>query len=690
MRFSSLIFILFLCFVPPALKSQGNSAAALEEKLRSASHDTVRVDLLNKLSFAYRPSDPGKALEYGKKALDLALKSGRENDIARSYHTLGTINYLVGRHAEALPHYLESLKIREKNKDSVNIAKIYNNIALIHYEMKNLDESMSYHNKSIEIKKRRNDKYGLAQSYGNLGNVYNALINLPGNSYRTKDSLLTIMSDLQYKALELHKEVSAANPDESQYQLSVAYDYNNIGNIYFEKAQLKGNDPSLLRQSMSFHLLALPVHRKYNDIRGTSHSLINLAGIFHKLNQHSNALEYYNEALSVVESHDLKEELKTVYEGLSQVHESMNDMGKALKYHKKFVAAKDSIMNETKLQQLNEIKEKFQVEKREQEIENLKIKEAAGTAELEKEKVKNKYFTIAFVLAAFLIIVSIAFFINLRQRFKNNQKVTRTLEEQHILIAQKNKEITSSIKYAKRIQEAVLPPEHDVKRILPDSFVLYKPKDIVSGDFYWLEEWGNNKLAAVVDCTGHGVPGAFMSIVGYNLLNQAVNHYGLDKPGLILNHMNKWLYKILHQTYEESAVKDGMDICLISIDKTNLMLEYAGAFNPLWIVRNGELVVLKADKFPVGAFIGEELRSFTTHEFQLMKGDVIYLFSDGYADQFGGPDGKKFKYNQLRKEVVDLSKLDLSSQKNKLDDDFENWRSGYEQVDDVCIVGIKI
>jgi serine phosphatase RsbU (regulator of sigma subunit) len=254
----------------------------------------------------------------------------------------------------------------------------------------------------------------------------------------------------------------------------------------------------------------------------------------------------------------------------------------------------------------------------------------------------------------------------------------------------KNKEITDSIKYAKRLQEAILPPSALVKRLLPDSFVLYKPKDIVSGDFYFVEEWGGKVFVAAVDCTGHGVPGAFMSIVGYNLLNQALNVYGLEKPFLILNDLNKNISKMLHQSQEDSAVKDGMDICLISLDKEKKILEYAGAYNPLWIVRKGELIELKPDKFPVGAFLGEDIKYFTHNMFQLEPDDMLYLFTDGYADQFGGPAGKKFKYKQLQQLMITNSVKAVNEQYLGFDETFEKWKGNLEQIDDILMIGIKI
>jgi len=252
------------------------------------------------------------------------------------------------------------------------------------------------------------------------------------------------------------------------------------------------------------------------------------------------------------------------------------------------------------------------------------------------------------------------------------------------------KHVTDSIKYAKRIQEAILPPDSLVKRVLPNSFVLYKPKDIVSGDFYWIDEKDGKTMFAAVDCTGHGVPGAFMSIVGYNILKHSVNNNNFTTPSLILDALNEGVSETLHHGHEESQAKDGMDLSFCTIDYKNMELQYAGAFNPLYIIRDGELMQTKADKFPIGLFLGEEKKKFTNHTFKLKSGDMIYIFSDGYADQFGGPNGKKFMANHFRDLLLDVHKHPIDKQKEILNKTIEEWRGPLDQVDDILVIGVKI
>jgi len=253
------------------------------------------------------------------------------------------------------------------------------------------------------------------------------------------------------------------------------------------------------------------------------------------------------------------------------------------------------------------------------------------------------------------------------------------------------KQVTDSIHYAKRIQEAILPPDSMVKRLLPDSFVLYKPKDIVSGDFYWIDQLNGKVTFAAVDCTGHGVPGAFMSIVGYNLLKQIISRHHASSPAAILDELSRGVSETLHQrNYEESTAKDGMDITLCSLDTATREFEYAGAFNPLLIVRQNEIYEIKGNKFPIGIFLEKETKKFTNHKLILKKEDVVYIFSDGYSDQFGGPNGKKFMASQFRTLLLNIHKKPMAEQKKILDSTLEQWRGKEDQVDDILVMGMRV
>ncbi|MBN8702127.1 MAG: SpoIIE family protein phosphatase [Bacteroidetes bacterium] len=287
--------------------------------------------------------------------------------------------------------------------------------------------------------------------------------------------------------------------------------------------------------------------------------------------------------------------------------------------------------------------------------------------------------------------------LNSRRLRKKNLDLEKKVQERTAEVVlknkeldEKNKDITASIRYAKRIQDAILPPDSLVSSALPEAFILYKPKDIVSGDFYWIYEKDDCVFFAAVDCTGHGVPGAFMSIVGHNLLDKLVGENELLKPSEILDALNKSVSDTLRQSSRDDQVKDGMDITLCSYNKKTNELQFAGAYNPLWMVTNSaDFVEIKADKFPIGTLSLGEQKQFTNNNISLQKGDTIYIFSDGFADQFGGPLGKKYKYGTLKKLLLSIQSKSMQQQKEILLTEFLNWQGNQEQVDDVLIIGIR-
>jgi ligand-binding sensor domain-containing protein/serine phosphatase RsbU (regulator of sigma subunit) len=273
------------------------------------------------------------------------------------------------------------------------------------------------------------------------------------------------------------------------------------------------------------------------------------------------------------------------------------------------------------------------------------------------------------------------------------EKVNERTEElagKNAELAEKNKDITDSIRYAKRIQEAILPTDVTVKKHLQDCFIFAKPKDIVSGDFYWVDKKGDQVLFAAVDCTGHGVPGAFMSIVGHNILNQAVGMQNTISPGALLDRLNEGVSKALNQTSEETKLRDGMDIALCALNFKTMELQFAGAYNPLFIVRGSEFIEVKGDNIAIGSYVENQPSNYTNHKIQLQKGDIIYIFTDGYVDQFGGPEGKKFKLPQFKTMLASLNTVSMDQQSLIIEKSMEQWRGALQQVDDILVIGVKI
>jgi len=263
--------------------------------------------------------------------------------------------------------------------------------------------------------------------------------------------------------------------------------------------------------------------------------------------------------------------------------------------------------------------------------------------------------------------------------------ITRTKNDEEI-IKQKNKDMTDSIHYAKRLQDAILPPLSLIKQFLPESFVFYKPKDIVAGDFYWMERTGDTILIAAADCTGHGVPGALVSVVCSNALNRTVKEFHITKPGKILDKVRELVLETFEKS--ESNVQDGMDISLCCINTKTKEIQWSGAYNSLWYIQNGEMHEEAADKQPIGK--NDKPTQFNTHDLKLQKGDTLYLFSDGFADQFGGPKGKKFNYKQMKELILLNAAKPMEEQKRKLEETLEEWKGSLEQVDDILVIGIQI
>jgi serine phosphatase RsbU (regulator of sigma subunit) len=274
-------------------------------------------------------------------------------------------------------------------------------------------------------------------------------------------------------------------------------------------------------------------------------------------------------------------------------------------------------------------------------------------------------------------------------RYRLKEKTNKLLEEQNLIISEKNKDISDSINYAKKIQDAILPSQSEIEKVFPEQFILSLPKDVVSGDFYWFTQYEHLKLFVVADCTGHGVPGAFMSMIGNTLLNNIVIERNITRPDLILNELRKEIIKALKQG-EDSQSKDGMDISLICLNTNTNILQAACANNPIWIIKKDRsLIEIKADKQPIG-YVSNVFKDFTLHDIQLEKGDSFYQFTDGYADQFGGEKGKKFKYNQLKEILIEHKELPLKQQMVVLKNTFDKWRGNLQQIDDVLVSGIRV
>jgi serine phosphatase RsbU (regulator of sigma subunit) len=369
--------------------------------------------------------------------------------------------------------------------------------------------------------------------------------------------------------------------------------------------------------------------------------------------------------------------LRYFYDFYSDIYRRLGKFELALIYKDSMIVLNSELINEESINKQKELETIYDTEKKQILIDNLAKENELKNIKLEKQNAQNRMILLGLILTAFVII-----FILLAYRQKI--RAGKIIEAQKSILETKNQEITDSITYAKRIQSAILPSINEIKTCLPNSFVFYKPKDIVAGDFYWLEQKQNCTLLAVADCTGHGVPGAMVSVVCNNALNRSVREFEITDPGEILNKTREIVINEFEKSEED--VKDGMDIALCTI-KGNV-LQYAGAHNPLWIIRNNELIEIKADKQPIGKF--DNQTPFSTHQFKLQKNDILYIFTDGFADQFGGEKGKKFKTKSFKELLLSLNSKPINEQKELIESTFNQWKGDIEQLDDVCVIGVRV
>lgn len=387
-------------------------------------------------------------------------------------------------------------------------------------------------------------------------------------------------------------------------------------------------------------------------------------------------------AESIALEGNMMHELAEAYEIRLEYYRKREMYREVLETMTRLTELNSRILNIEKINSIAALEKKLALSEKEKQLEKQKADTDHAHAQTEK------LFYVAAAIFLILIITAVMFF---RTRKLKNfiASQNHVLEEKNSIIESKNRDITDSITYASQIQQSILPADSQIAQHFADSFVMFRPRDIVSGDFYWVEQSGDDVILAVGDCTGHGVPGAFMSVIGTNLLNEAVNEHGITEPAAILSRMRKNLIAFLQKNSDGKGVKDGLDISVIVYNKKKFTLQFAGAYNSVYRIRNGELTEFHADKTPVGFYFEDDLVPFITQSIDIVSGDQICLFTDGFADQFGGPRGKKFKYRQLKDKLCAASSKPCSAQKTDLERAFDEWKGNLEQIDDVCLIGVK-
>jgi serine phosphatase RsbU (regulator of sigma subunit) len=464
--------------------------------------------------------------------------------------------------------------------------------------------------------------------------------------------------------------------------------YDNLANAYFTKAESSKNKSDYTKVEQ-YAERALEMHIKENDSIGIGFIYGLLGATYLNTADYTRAEKYYKSAEEIcIRLHDILG-LKTNYEEMSDMYANDKKFDKAYNYRCKYDSINKLYLNGQSQQQVQELNTKYQTERKEQENQLLTAKN-----NLSDEVIKRQRLTVILIVVGLfgLFVASAFIFRSWKNQKKANVVIAQQRDEvelQKQIVEVKNKEITDSILYAKRIQNAMLTSEAYIQKCVKEYFCLYKPKDIVSGDFYWAFMSGRKFVMATADCTGHGVPGAMMSMLGINLFNHLVAEKEIPSPDLVLNELRKEIIKALNSEESKEEAFDGMDCALLVIDFETLKLDYASANSSFYILRNKEMMECKADKMPVGKSPKEHV-PFQLKNLQLQKSDVIITLTDGYADQFGGAQGKKFKYKQLEALITENAHCNLADMKQHLYRSFETWKGKLEQVDDVCVIGIRV
>jgi len=640
-------------------------------RLKQTAQDTQKVNILNQLFNLYNANNNDSSLKFSKQAYELSSKIKYDEGKITAVNNIGTVYYYQGKNAEALKFFLESIKLAEELKvkkptslfASKQMSRAYNNIGTIYQRQNDLEKAEQYFLKSISLDISTNDLLSAAHAYNNIGTIKEAQ-----NKY--DEAILNYEKSLDIK--------TKANDS-----LGIPSTLINIGVI-------KMNDKKF-EEASSLFLRALSFCDKTNNIQDKALCLINLGDLFYLKKDYHTSIIYYLDGIEVCKKQQYLQFLSYAYQSTSLAHYRLKEFEKAYEYFQYYSNTKDSIYNKDNARILREMETKYETDTKEKEIKLLTADKELHEAQLNKNRI-----IIYSSIAGLVLITGFAFYVfyALNQKKKINRELdlrNKKIEHAYHIIDEKQREVMDSINYAKRIQYALLANDDFLNKNLSNYFVLFKPKDIVSGDFYWATHVLNKNnedlfYLAVCDSTGHGVPGAFMSLLSIGFLSEAIKEKDIFEPNKVFDYVRKRLVDSISSEQQ----KDGFDGILMCFNKTTGAVTYAASNNkPVLVNTTGtELMELSCDKMPVGK--GDKTEGFSLFTLNYQKGDSLYLYTDGYADQFGGPKGKKFKYKQLEDTILSNSIKPLSQQKEILHDSFVNWQGALEQVDDVCVIGVKL
>ncbi|MEA2041279.1 MAG: tetratricopeptide repeat protein [Bacteroidota bacterium] len=639
----------------------------------------VAQDYLNKGIIYKATQQFNKAHDSYTKALHVYQKQNDHKNSALAFLNIGNLYTKQGNYPAALNNLFSSLKIFEQTNNKEKQAIVHSSLGSIYGTQKEHERAIESFKKAMTLYKETENISGQAESFNNIGLSYTET-----GRYHEAIEQFT-------RAVDLFTQVG--------FKSRIALSFYNIGDAH--------NKVNHFDTAYSYFQKALKINKETGDKAGLAYCYSGMGENFYHQDKYKMTVVFLEKANELSSDADIETQ-REVAEGLSKVYEKIEDFEKAYKNHVRFKKLNDSIFstnNEKHLTRL-EMQYSFDKEKRINELEHQK--------EIEHQQIFTWGAGIATVFMLFIAVIFIWGYRTKKKantllkgqkiqiEFKNSElnqqkeeleATTEELEKQRDLALTREKEITSSIVYAKRIQQAVLPSEQQRLEYIPKHFVYFKPRNIVSGDFFWMRKIRNKLVVIAADSTGHGVPGAFMSMLGVSLLNEIIPKQDRLQPHLILAELRSKIIQSLHQESKGSKTKDGMDMAIAVIDESKQSIDFAGAYNPLYHLTgeptNPELNIVKAVRTPVGVHIAKP-KDFTSNKISYKKGDRIYIFSDGYMDQFGGKKDRKLKTQGFKSLIKEIQPLSIDKQKQALDNFYSKWKGDRDQIDDLLIIGLEL
>jgi serine phosphatase RsbU (regulator of sigma subunit) len=657
----SLLLACFACLT--LLHAQQRERDSLNRVYLTA-HDTLKVQVLTKLSRLLEANQPDSALFMADSALIMAKRLNYLSGMGQAYISVGSCQTTAGRYDQGIQHLLKAVEIFEKLNNRRALSNVYNSIANAYVGLQNNRKAYEFFLKSYNTAKEPPAiEFMVAVSSVGLGGV--------------------LMEDKKFD-----EAISYIQQAEDYFGKINNLNYQALATSMIGEAYSRAGNYSAAEK---YYRRVIPIFRKLNDTYGLASTLGNLGALELDRKNYQQALVFLTEALTLHQERKAWDNIQSVALSLAQAMEGLNQPAKALEYYKTYMQYKDSVINVQRNKAVADAESRYESEKKEQA---LKIKNMELEASQTQVSLRSR---LLYVFAgAVLLALVLLFFVFKQYKEKKNANLQLTaknkeVEAQKFIIEEKNKDITDSINYARHIQQAIIPGLAKMKEALPQLFVVFKPKDIVSGDFYAIEKTEDCIYLAVVDCTGHGVPGAMLSVFANSSLKNIISTgtFKTDPAG-ILTELCRHFKNNLQDGQQAGSINDGADIGICILHPGKNQLYFAGAKIDLYRVRQGAMEEFFADRYGISGTNSSNQTRFANHTIELQKQDKFYLFTDGYADQFGGPKGKKFKRKKLEDLLLSFSTQPFEAQGAVLDQAFENWKGRLEQLDDVTVAGFEI